>query len=114
MIQHYRWFGDTDKYITMTLRIRTIIQGDKTVDEHIQDFEKAALEVGYEGYLLIIEFKWSLYPVLKKYLSKIWPQPVTIGEWYNKTITINRQCCCHRFILTWLKKPYSTVIKPYL
>ena len=38
----------------MSLKIRTMMQGDKTADEHIQDFEKAALEARYEGCPLIV------------------------------------------------------------
>ena len=52
-----RRFGDTDKRATMSLKIRTMMQGDKTAEEHVQDFEKAALEAGYEGFPLIVEFK---------------------------------------------------------
>ena len=61
------------------------------VDKHVQNFEKAALEAGYEGFPLIMEFKWSLHPVLRKHLLEIRPQPVTIEQWYNKAITIDRQ-----------------------
>ena len=75
----------------MSLKICTMMQGDRTVDEHVQDFEKAALEAGYEGFSLIVEFKQSLHPTLKKRLSEIRPQPVTIQEWYNESITIDRQ-----------------------
>ena len=69
------------------------MQGDKTADEHVQDFEKAALEAGYEGFLLIVDFKRLLHPALRKCLSEIRPQPVTIQEWYNESITIDRQWC---------------------
>ena len=41
----------------MSLKIHTIMQGNKTADEHVQDFEKAALEASYEGFPLIVEFK---------------------------------------------------------
>ena len=75
----------------MSLKICTMMQGDRSVDEHIQDFEKAALEAGYEGFPLIVEFKRSLHPALRKRLLEIRPQPVTIQEWYNETITIDRQ-----------------------
>ena len=75
-----RRFSDTDKHATMSLKIHTMMQGDKTADEHVQDFEKAALEAGYEGFLLIVEFKRSLHPALRKRLSEICPQPVTIEE----------------------------------
>ena len=50
-------FGDMDKRTTQFLKIHTMQQEDKPVDEHIQDFEKAALEAGYDGYLLVVEFK---------------------------------------------------------
>ena len=52
-----RRFSDTDKHTTMSLKICTMMQGDKSVDEHVQDFEKTALEAGYEGFPLIVEFK---------------------------------------------------------
>ena len=61
-IQHQ--FSDMDKRATMLLKICTMMQGDKSVDEHMQDFEKVALEAGYEGFLLIVEFKRSLHPAL--------------------------------------------------
>ena len=75
-----RRFSDTDKRATMSLKIHTMMQGDKTANEHVQDFEKAALEAGYEGFPLIVEFKRSLHPALRKCLSEIRPQPVTIQE----------------------------------
>ena len=33
-----------DKHATMLLKIQTMIQGEKTADEHVQDFEKAAIK----------------------------------------------------------------------
>ena len=88
-----RRFSDTDKCTTMLLKIQTMMQGEKTAEEHVQDFEKTALEAGYEGFPLIVEFKRSIHPVLRKRLSEIRPQPVTIEEWYNESITIDRQWC---------------------
>ena len=37
-----------------------MMQGDKPADEHVQDFEKAALEAEYYRKPLIAEFKRSL------------------------------------------------------
>ena len=68
-----------------------MMQGDKSADEYVQDFEKAALEAGYEGFPLIVEFKQSLHPALRKRLSEVQLQPVTIEEWYNEAMTIDRQ-----------------------
>ena len=86
-----RWFGDTDKQAMISLKIHTMMQKDKIADEHVQDFEKAALEADYKEYPLIVEFKQSLHSVFRKWLSEIWPQHVIIEEWYNEAIMINRQ-----------------------
>ena len=50
-------FSDMDKRATMSLKIHTMMHDDRTVDEHVQDFEKAALEAGYKGFPFIVEFK---------------------------------------------------------
>jgi len=51
LLREIDWkFSDTDKKTTQLLKIRTLQQEDKSADEHVQDFEKAALEAGYEGY----------------------------------------------------------------
>jgi len=86
-----RKFGDTDKRTMQSLKIRTIQQGDRSVDEHVQEFEKAALEAGYEGYLLVVEFKRSLNAGLWRRLMELWPMPLTIEQWYNEAIMMNCQ-----------------------
>ena len=50
-------FGVEDKRTTMSLKIRTMQQGEKHADEHVQEFQRAALEAGYDGYPLVVEFK---------------------------------------------------------
>ena len=50
-------FRDMDKRTTQSLKICMMQQGDKPVDKHDQDFEKAILEAGYDGYPLFVEFK---------------------------------------------------------
>ena len=50
-------FGDMDKRTIQSLKIHMMQQGEKPADEHIQDFEKVALEASYDGYPLVVEFK---------------------------------------------------------
>ena len=50
-------FGEEDKHTTMSLKICMMQQGEKHADEHVQEFQRAALEAGYEGYPLVVEFK---------------------------------------------------------
>ena len=84
-------FGEEDKQTTMSLKIRTMLQGDKHADEHVQEFQRAALEAGYDRYPLIVEFKRSLNAGLRRQLQNLRPQSVTIGQWYNEAITVDRQ-----------------------
>ena len=84
-------FGEEDKHTTMSLKIHTMQQGEKHADEHVQEFQRAALEAGYEGYPLVIEFKRLLNAGLRRQLQNLRPQPITIGQWYKEAITVDRQ-----------------------
>ena len=70
-----------DERTIQSLKIRTIQQGDRSVDKHVQEFEKAALKAGYKGYPLVVEFKHSLNSGLRRRLAELWPIPVTIQQW---------------------------------
>jgi len=92
LLKEIDWkFGDTDKRTTQSLKIRTIQQGDRSADEHVQEFEKAALEAGYEGYPLVVEFKCSLNAGLRRRLMELRPMPMTIEQWYDGAITMDYQ-----------------------
>jgi len=84
-------FSDMDKQTTMSLKIRTMMQGDKPADEHVQEFEKAATEAEYEGKPLITEFKRSLNVGLRRRLMELDPLPQTIGKWYEVAIKFDHQ-----------------------
>jgi hypothetical protein len=107
-----RKFGDTDKRTTQSLKIRTMQQGDKHADEHVQDFEKAALEAGYNGYPLIVEFKRSLNAGLRKRLTELRPMPETIQDWYDEAITMDRQWRVAKTEEAFYGKVNGTVRKP--
>jgi len=107
-----RKFGDTDKRTIQLLKIRTIQQGDRWADKHVQEFEKAALEAGYEGYPLVVEFKHSLNAGLQRRLTELWPMPVTIEQWYDEAITMDRQWKVAKTEEAFYSKVNRTVRKP--
>jgi len=107
-----RKFGDTDKRTTQSLKIRTIQQEDRLVDKHVQEFEKAALEAGYEGYPLVVEFKCSLNADLWRRLTELWPMPMTIEQWYDMAITMDRQWKVAKTEEAFCGKVNGTVRKP--
>jgi enoyl-[acyl-carrier-protein] reductase (NADH) len=53
-------FGNPDRQSTKVYKLCTIMQGDHTVDKHVQSFKKAVHRSGYSGFSLIKEFKHSL------------------------------------------------------
>ena len=59
-------FGDPDRQSTKTYKLHTIVQGDRTADEHVQHFKKAACGSGYSGYALVEEFKCLLNAQLRE------------------------------------------------
>jgi len=105
-------FGDTDKRTTQSLKIRTLQQGDKSADEHVQIFEKAVLEAGYKGYPLVVEFKCSLNAGLGRRLTELRPMPMTIEQWYDKAIMMDRQWKIAKTKETFYGKVNRTVRKP--
>jgi len=107
-----RKFDDTDKRTTQSLKIRTIQQGDRSADKHVQEFEKAALEAGYEGYPLAVEFKRSLNAGLQRRLMELQPMPVTIEQWYDEAITMDRQWKVAKTEEAFYSKVNGTVRKP--
>jgi len=107
-----RKFGDMDKRTTQLLKIRTIQQGDRSADKHVQEFEKAALEAGYKGYPLVVEFKYSLNSGLTRRLTELWPMSVTIQQWYDEAIMMNRQWKVARIEESFYGRVNGTVRKP--
>ena len=84
-------FGEEDKQTTMSLKIRTMTQGEKHMDKHVQEFQRAALEASYDGYPLVVEFKMSLNAGPRRQLQSLRPQPITINQWYKEAVTVDRQ-----------------------
>ena len=84
-------FGDPDRRSTKIYKLCTIMQGDKTADEHVQSFKKAARGSGYSGYTLMEEFKCSLNMRLRERVSNLNRIPETIDGWYQQSMRLDRQ-----------------------
>ena len=84
-------FSDPDRQSTKNYKLCTITQGDKTANEHVQSFKKAACGSGYSGYALVEEFKCSLNAQLRKQVSNLDRIPETIDRWYQQVMRLDRQ-----------------------
>ena len=84
-------FGDPNEQDTKVFAITTITQGDKTADEHVQEFKLAEHNSGYTGTALIYEFKRSLNKGLREKLNNLERRPVTIKDWYDEAMRLDHQ-----------------------
>ena len=58
--------------------------------EFVQEFKRAARESGYEGRLLVEEFKRKMNGMIRRKLMKAKNQPSSIEQWYKKATALNR------------------------
>jgi len=61
-------------------KLRLLEQGNKTVDEYVQEFKRAVRENGYEKRALVEEFKRKLSGVVRRRLAKAETSPTTITQ----------------------------------
>jgi len=51
--------------------LKKIEQGERMIEEFVQDFKRTARGSGYEGHLLIEEFKWGMNRSIRRKLMEL-------------------------------------------
>jgi len=69
--------------------LKLLEQGNKTVDEYIQEFKRAARGSGYEGRALVEEFKRGLSGVVRRRLAEAETPPTTITQWQERAVQLD-------------------------
>ena len=85
-----RKFGGGDEEMVKVAELKRIEQGEKTIKEFIQEFQRVARGSGYEGRPLVEEFKRGMNGTIWQKLMKSECQPSFIEQWYDRTIALNR------------------------
>jgi len=83
-------FGETSEEERKIEQLRTIEQGERTCDEYVQEFKKVTRGSGYKGRPLIKEFKRGLNRTIRKKLTEAEEPPITIGEWQERAVRLDR------------------------
>ena len=65
-------------------------QGNKTMEEFIQEFRRAARGSRYEGRPLIEEFKRGMNCTIRRKLMETECQPGTIEQWYDRATALDQ------------------------
>ena len=71
-------FGGGDKESVKVAELKKIKQGGRMMEEFVQDFKRVARGSGYEGYLLIEEFKRGMNGSVRRKLMEVENQLATI------------------------------------
>jgi len=83
-------FGEFDEESRKADELRLLVQGPRTCDEYVQEFKRAARGSGYEGRMLIDEFKRGLNGMIKRKLAEAESPPSTIAEWQERAVKLDR------------------------
>jgi len=60
------------------------------MEEFVQEFKRAVRGSGYEGQLLVEEFKRGMNRVIRRKLMEAENQPGSIEQWYRRAMALDR------------------------
>ena len=83
-------FGGGDEESVKVAELRKLKQEEKMMEEFVQEFRRVARGSGYEGRLLIDEFKRGINATIHQRLMESEQQPDSIEQWYDRAIVLDR------------------------
>ena len=83
-------FGGEEKESAKAAELRKLEQRGRMIEEFVQEFKRAARESGYEGRLLMEEFKQGINGAIQKKLIEAENQPGSIEQWYKRAMALDR------------------------
>ena len=83
-------FGRGEEELVKAAELRKLEQEERTMKEFVQELKRAAKGSGYEGQLLVEEFKRGMNRVIRRKLMKAENQPGSIKQWFKRAMALNR------------------------
>ena len=83
-------FGGGEKETTKAVELRQLEQVKRLMEEFVQIFKRIARESGYEGRLLIEEFKRGINGGIRRKLMEAENLLVSIEQWYQRARALDR------------------------
>ena len=83
-------FGGGEEESTKVAELRKLEQGEKTIEEFVQEFKRAARGSGYEGRPLVEEFKRGINGGIRRKLMEAENPPASIEQWYKRAIALDK------------------------
>jgi len=82
-------FGEFDEESRKVDELKVLEQGERTVDEYVQEFRRAARGSGYEGRALVEKFKRGLNGAIRRRLAEAETPPTTIVQWQERAVQLD-------------------------
>ena len=83
-------FGEGEKESVKAAKLRKLEQGERMMEEFVQEFKRAARGSGYEGRPLVEEFKREMNGVIKRKLMEVENQPDSIEQWFKRATALDQ------------------------
>jgi len=83
-------FGREEEESVKVAELRKLEQGGRTMKEFVQEFKRAARGSGYEGRLLVEEFKRGMNGAIRRKLMEAENQPGSIEQWFRRAMALDR------------------------
>ena len=83
-------FGGGEEELVKAAELKKLEQGEKMMEEFVQEFKRAARGSGYEGWLLVEEFKRGINGGIRRKLMEAENPPASIEQWYRRTMALDR------------------------
>jgi len=83
-------FGGGEEESVKAAELRKLEQGGRTIEEFVQEFKRAARGSGYEGQLLMEEFKRGMNGGIRRKLMESENPPTSIEQWYRRATALDR------------------------
>jgi len=85
-----REFGGGEEESIKAAELRRLEQKGKTMEEFVQVFKRVARGSGYEGQLLVEEFKRGINRGIRRKLMEVENLPASIEQWYRRAMALDR------------------------
>ena len=83
-------FSGGEKESVKVVELRKMEQGERTIEEFVQEFKRVARESRYEGRLLMEEFKKEMNGGIRRKLIKAENLLTSIEQWYRRATALDR------------------------
>ena len=83
-------FGRGEEELVKAAELRKLEQEEKTMEEFVQEFKRAARGSGYKGRLLVEEFKREMNGGIRRKLMEVENPPASIEQWYRRATALDR------------------------